>query len=71
MGGDARKRDQPTPDPPVQNSLLGEGHTAMAKAVKEEESGLSDVLGKMRTAQPCSVERAGKRGGGGDDNSVW
>lgn len=71
VGGDARQRDEPTPAPAVQNSLLREGHLVVAKALKEEGSGLAYKLAKMRTAQPCSAERARKRGRGEDEDSVW
>lgn len=62
VGGDARQRDEPTPAPPVQKSLLKEGHVAVAKALKKEASGLVNEAAKTRTAQPCSAERASKRG---------
>lgn len=71
VGGDARQRDEPTPALPVQNSLMREGHIVVAKALKEEESGLANKLAKTRTAQPSSAERAEKRGHGEDEDSVW
>lgn len=71
VGGNARQRDEPTPAPPVQKCLLREGHVAVAKALKEEGPGLANDLAKMRTAQPCSAERAGKRVHGEDEDSLW
>lgn len=62
MGGDDRQRDEPTPAPPVQKSLLKEVHGVVAKALKKEASGLANEAAKTRTAQPCSTERASKRG---------
>lgn len=58
VGGDARQRDEPTPALPVQNSLMREGHIVVAKALKEEESGLANKLAKTRTAQPCSAGKS-------------
>lgn len=62
VGGDAGQRDEPTPAPPVQESLLKEGHIVVTKALKKEASGLANEAAKTRTAQPRSAERASKRG---------
>lgn len=71
VGWDARQGDEPNPVPTVQNSLLRERQVAVATALKEKGSGLANKLDKMGTTQTYCAERAGLRGCGEDEDSVW